>query len=60
MLGAILGAIFLGMIQNALTILRLNAFWLQAISGAAILIAVTLDLLIIRRLQEILQARRQR
>ncbi len=59
-LGAILGAIFLGMIQNALTILRLNAFWLQAISGAAILIAVTLDLLIIRRLQEILRARRRR
>lgn len=59
-LGAILGAIFLGMIQNALTILRLNAFWLQAISGAAILIAVTLDLLITRRLQEILRARRQR
>lgn len=59
-LGAILGAIFLGMIQNALTILRLNAFWLQAISGAAILVAVTLDLLITRRLQQILRARRLR
>ncbi|MBA3414574.1 MAG: ABC transporter permease [Chloroflexia bacterium] len=59
-LGAVLGAIFLGMIQNALTILRLNAFWLQAISGAAILIAVSIDLLITRRLQEILRVRRQR
>ena len=58
--GAALGAIMLGSIQNALTILRLNQFWLQAISGAAILIAVTIDALITRRLQRALVARRNR
>jgi rhamnose transport system permease protein len=59
-LGAVIGAIILGTIQNALTILRLNPFWLQAISGGAILVAVTLDALVTRRLQRMLQARRRR
>jgi rhamnose transport system permease protein len=58
--GALLGAIVLGSIQNALTILRLNPFWLQAISGAVILIAVLIDALITRRLQRVLLARRRR
>ena len=58
--GAVLGAILLGTIANALTILRLDAFWLQAISGAAILIAVTIDLLITRRLQRALLIGRNR
>jgi rhamnose transport system permease protein len=56
--GAMLGAVLLGTIQNSLTILRLNQFWIQAISGAAILLAVTLDLLITRRLRRSLTARR--
>lgn len=59
-LGAALGAITLGSIQNALTILRLNPFWFQAISGGAILIAVTIDALITRRLQRALIQRRNR
>lgn len=58
--GALLGAVLLGTIQNALTILRLNQFWLQAISGFAILVAVTVDLLITRRLQRALLDRRRR
>ncbi|MGH2535074.1 MAG: ABC transporter permease [Thermomicrobiales bacterium] len=58
--GAVLGAILLGTIQNALTILRINPFWLQAISGGAILAAVTVDALITRRLQRSLVARRRR
>lgn len=58
--GALLGAVLLGTIQNALTILRLNQFWLQAISGGAILVAVTVDLLITRRLQRALLNRRRR
>ncbi len=58
--GAVLGAVLLGTIANALTILRLNPFWLQAISGGAILVAVTIDLLITRRLQQALIARRNR
>ena len=56
--GAMLGAVLLGTIQNALTILRLNQFWIQAISGGAILLAVTVDLLITRRLRRSLTARR--
>ena len=58
--GAALGAIVLGAIQNALTILRLNPFWLQAITGGVILLAVLLDALITRRLQRLLMRRRQR
>jgi len=59
-LGAVLGAVVLGTVANALTILRFSPFWLQAISGAAILFAVTLDLLITRRLRRALVERRPR
>jgi rhamnose transport system permease protein len=59
-LGAMLGAIILGTIQSGLEILRLSEFWLQAIYGAAILIAVTLDAVITRRVQRLLTARRLR
>lgn len=59
-LGAALGAIVLGTIANALTMLRLSPFWLQAISGGAILVAVTIDALITRRLQRALLTRRNR
>ena len=50
--GAGLGALFLGLIANALTLLRLSQFWLQAIYGAVILAAVAADSVIIRRLQQ--------
>jgi rhamnose transport system permease protein len=59
-LGATLGAILLGTIQNGLQILNFSPFWLQAVYGAAILIAVTLDLLISRRVQRLLANRRLR
>jgi rhamnose transport system permease protein len=49
--GAGLGALFLGLIANALTLLRLSQFWLQAIYGAVILLAVAADAVIVRRLQ---------
>ncbi|MHB8595713.1 MAG: ABC transporter permease [Ktedonobacteraceae bacterium] len=42
-LGAVLGAIVLGTIENALNILNISQFWLQAIYGAAIIGAVVLD-----------------
>ena len=58
--GAVLGAILLGTIANALTVLRLSEFWLQAISGAVILLAVMLDLVITRRVQRALVAGRNR
>jgi rhamnose transport system permease protein len=58
--GAALGAILLGTIENALSILRLNPFWLQAIQGAVIIAAVTVDALITRRLQKALRKARGR
>jgi rhamnose transport system permease protein len=58
--GAMLGAIVLGTIDNSLSFLRVSQFWLQAINGAAILIAVTLDAFITRWVQRLLFTRRQR
>lgn len=49
--GAGLGALFLAFISNALILLRLSQFWLQAIYGAVILIAVWVDAILQRRLQ---------
>ncbi len=49
--GAALGALFLALIANALTLLHLSQFWLQAIYGGVILAAVAADAVIVRRLQ---------
>jgi len=38
--GAVLGALFLGTIKNALPVINISPFWQQAISGSAIIIAV--------------------
>jgi len=38
--GAVLGALFLGVIKNALPVVDISPFWQQAISGSAIIIAV--------------------
>lgn len=59
-LGAILGAIVLGTVDNSLNLLKLSQFWLQAIDGAAIVLAVTLDAFITRWMQRALITRRQR
>ena len=48
--GAFLGAILLATIANALNILDLSPFWLQAITGMSILVAVIIDLRLRRRL----------
>jgi rhamnose transport system permease protein len=58
--GAALGALFLGLIANALTLLHLSQFWLQAIYGAVILVAVAADAVIVRRLQRASTTRRRR
>jgi rhamnose transport system permease protein len=58
--GAALGALFLGLISNALIVLRLSQFWLQAIYGAVILAAVAADALIVRRVQRLVAERRRR
>lgn len=59
-LGAVLGAIVLGTLQNALNILNISQFWLQAIYGAAIILAVVLDAFITRWLQRTLASRRKK
>jgi len=38
--GAVLGALFLGVIKNALPVINISPFWQQAISGTAIIVAV--------------------
>ena len=49
--GAGLGALFLAFISNALILLRLSQFWLQAIYGAFILVAVWVDSIVQRRIR---------
>ncbi|SFB07046.1 rhamnose ABC transporter membrane protein [Poseidonocella pacifica] len=41
--GTLLGALFLGVVKNALPVVDISPFWQLAISGAAIIIAVTLN-----------------
>jgi rhamnose transport system permease protein len=58
--GAALGALFLGFIANALILVGLSQFWLQAIYGVVILAAVSADAIILRRIQRAAVARRAR
>lgn len=41
--GAVLGALFLGVIKNALPVVGISPFWQLAISGAAIILAVAFN-----------------
>lgn len=43
LMGAILGAVFLGIVKNALPVVGISPFWQLAISGAAIVIAVSFN-----------------
>jgi rhamnose transport system permease protein len=49
--GAAIGALFLGFVANALILVGLSQFWLQAIYGLVILLAVSADAIILRRIQ---------
>ncbi|MBV9866339.1 MAG: ABC transporter permease [Abitibacteriaceae bacterium] len=49
--GTVLGCLLLGVINNALVITNLSAFWQLAIYGVVILIAVAVDSLIRRQLE---------
>lgn len=42
-LGTILGALFLGIVKNALPVVDISPFWQMAISGAAIITAVAFN-----------------
>lgn len=41
--GAVMGALFLGVIKNALPVVNISPFWQLAISGAAIIVAVAVN-----------------
>jgi rhamnose transport system permease protein len=58
--GAAIGALFLGFIANALILIGLSQFWLQAIYGAVILVAVSADTALIRQFQRTASERRGR
>jgi rhamnose transport system permease protein len=55
--GAAIGALFLGFIANALILVGLSQFWLQAIYGLVILLAVAADAIIVRRFKRANQRR---
>jgi rhamnose transport system permease protein len=56
--GVLLGALLLGIINNALTLIRISPFWQLAAQGSLILLAVIVDSVILRRLQKTLSARK--
>lgn len=56
--GVLLGALLLGIINNALTLIRISPFWQLAAQGSLILLAVIADSVILRRLQKTLSARK--
>ncbi len=58
--GAALGALFLGFIANALILVGLSQFWLQAIYGLVILVAISADAVILRQLRKATMERRIR
>jgi rhamnose transport system permease protein len=59
-LGTILGALFLGIIMNALPVMQISPFWQMAISGAVILAAVVINARAQRRPEKLIlpEARR--
>ena len=58
--GAALGALFLSLVSNALILLRLSQFALEAIYGFVILLAVAADSFVLRRLRRASTGRRSR
>ena len=57
--GVILGAFLLGIINNALTLVRISPFWQLAAQGLLILLAVIVDFVISRQLQRMVAVRRR-
>jgi rhamnose transport system permease protein len=50
--GVLLGALLLGIIENALTLVRISPFWQLAVQGLLILLAVIVDSAILKRVQQ--------
>jgi rhamnose transport system permease protein len=57
-LGVVLGAVLVATIQNGFTLLHISEFWRLFFNGFAIVVAVTVDALVTRRLQDALRRRR--
>jgi rhamnose transport system permease protein len=57
-LGVVLGAFLVATIQDGFTLLRIGEFWRLFFNGFAIVVAVTIDALVTRRLQDALRRRR--
>ncbi|ACO48092.2 ABC transporter permease [Deinococcus deserti] len=58
--GAGIGALLLGVIGSALVALRAPAFWQQAIQGALLLLAISIDIVVARRAARVMQERSHR
>jgi rhamnose transport system permease protein len=58
-LGVVIGALFFGVINNALTVINVSPFFQMAIQGFIILFAIVANTLIDRRNQALLVARRK-
>lgn len=56
-LGTVLGAFLLGIINNSLTLVKISPFWQLAVQGLLILLAVIADATIMRRLQRMMPRR---
>ena len=57
-LGTILGALFIGILANGLTLVHISEFWQMAVQGVVILGAVVINALIARRLQAVMSLRK--
>jgi len=58
-LGAMLGALLVATINNGFTLMRFSQFWQEFFQGAAIVVAVTIDAVLYKQLQEVLRRRRR-
>jgi len=56
-LGTILGALFIGILSNGLTLVHISEFWQLAVQGLVILGAVIMNAMIARRLQRMMTLR---
>ena len=57
-LGTLLGALFIGILANGLTLVHISEFWQLAVQGLVILGAVILNAQITRRLQQLMSLRK--
>ena len=57
-LGAALGALLLNTIASSLVVINVSSYWVQAIQGALLIIAIAFDRLVSLRLAPALRTRR--